>query len=102
MFIRTCTTGNWGFPGNPSIWGWTGTVLNLVTYFGLIAGLALLVLWVVRGARLQTSTAAYHNGRPNSDSMDIALEIMMNRYAQGEITREQYEQMKQDIQTASN
>jgi putative membrane protein len=86
MFGGFCGTGNWGFPGNFGIGGWLGLVFSLVLWVGLIAGLVILVLWAIRRARVSADT-----GQPS------AREILQVQYARGEITREQYERMKQDI-----
>ena len=88
MFDGLCHAGagNWGSVGNFGIWGWVGFILNLVFWFGLIAGLILLVLWAIRRARVSAAP-----GQPS------AKEILQTKYARGEITREQFELMKQDI-----
>ncbi len=65
--------------------GWM--LMTLVFWILLIAGVVLLVLWIVgkssRGVR--------------SAPEESALDILKKRYARGEITREQYEEMKSDI-----
>lgn len=86
-----CDTGTWGFLGNFEVWSWVGLVLDLVLWVGLIAGLTLLVVWAIRRARVSAATAPSASGQPT------AKEILQARYARGEITREQYELMKQAI-----
>ncbi|MEX2161924.1 MAG: SHOCT domain-containing protein [Anaerolineales bacterium] len=71
-------TGGWG--GMMGGWGW---ILMPLFWVGLV----LLVLWVVRGA----SAAGSSSGSPT------ARDILDLRYARGEITRKEYEQMKKDI-----
>ncbi len=65
--------------------GWM--LVTFIFWILLIAGVVLLVMWIVgkssRGAR--------------SAAEDSALDILKKRYARGEITREQYEEMKSDI-----
>ena len=87
MISGLCNTGTWGFLGDFGLWGWIGLILNLVVWVGLLAGLALLVVWVIRRAR----TA------PPAGGGNTAREILQARFARGEITREQFELMKQDI-----
>ena len=70
----------WGPAGNP--W-WN--IVSLLFWLLVLAGLALLVVWAVR----QAGPADAVSRRP--------LEILRERYARGEITREQYEQMRQDL-----
>jgi len=53
----------------------------------LLAGIGLLIAWAVRQAG---SSAAGGDQR--------ALEILKERYARGELTREQYEQMRHDLE----
>jgi putative membrane protein len=88
MFDGLCHAGagNWGSVGDFGVWGWIGLILNLVFWVALIAGLILLVVWAVRRARTPVA-----NGQPT------AKDILQAKYAQGEITREQYQLMKQDI-----
>ena len=88
MFDGFCGTGNsyWGYSGNFGAWSWIGLVLNLVFWVGLIAGLIVLVVWAIRRARV-----------PSGIGQPTAKEILQARYARGEITREQYQLMQQDI-----
>ena len=93
MFDELCSAGagNWGSVGNFGVWGWIGLILNLVFWLGLIAGLILLVVWAIRQARVPAAAALHAGGQPT------AQEILQAKYARGEITREQYQFMKQDI-----
>lgn len=86
-----CHTGNLGSLGSWGIWGWTGIILNLVLWVGLLAGLTLLIVRAIRRARVPASDVPYAPGQPNTK------EVLQARYARGEVTREQYETMKQDL-----
>ena len=97
MFNGLCHFGNWGSFGNFGVWGWIGLVLNLVFWVGLIAGLTLLVVWAIRRARVPAANFSYAGGQNTAGSLPTAKEILQAQYARGEITREQYELMKQDI-----
>ncbi|MER3421034.1 MAG: hypothetical protein C4290_11150 [Chloroflexota bacterium] len=72
--------------------GWGGTVspwwaaLSVVFSLLVLAGIGLLVAWSVR------HLAA------GMGSSRRALEILQERYARGELTREQYEQMRRDLE----
>lgn len=93
MFDGLCHAGagNWGSVESFGVWGWIGLILNLVFWVALIAGLILLVVWAIRRARIPSGTGPQATGQPT------AKEILQAKYAQGEITREQYQLMKQDI-----
>jgi len=69
--------------------GILGFVIMLVFWGGLIA----LAIWLVKTlfAGSQRSTSTAREVEPS------ASRILDQRYARGEITREQYELMKQDI-----
>ena len=71
----TCCGGGWGMP-----------------FFGL--GPLLLVL-IVGGAIYYFVNLRSSNGKPLGPS---SREILDRRYAAGEITKEQFEQMKRDLQ----
>lgn len=70
--------------------GILGLLLMVLFWGGLIA----LVIWLVRSIFpvSQQTTNTSVGIEPN------ALEILGERYARGEITREQYEMIKQDLQ----
>lgn len=83
----------WG-PGEPP-WGWhmwwgawgVGMLLFMVLFWVLvILGIVVLVRWAF-GA---SGSRAGGGGR--------ALEILKERYAKGELTREQYEAMRRDLE----
>jgi putative membrane protein len=60
--------------------------LGLVFWIFILVGLGLVVAWAVR----QPSRADGRNDQP--------LDILKARYARGELTREQYEQMRHDLE----
>ena len=91
MYTGLCHFGSWGSLGSYGAWGGIGLILNLVFWIGLLAALALLVVWAIRRAPVRAAAAPYANGQPT------AIEILQARYARGEITREQYELAKHDI-----
>jgi putative membrane protein len=79
-----------GFVGyNPigAIFGWLITI-------GLIAALALLAIWLIRRTGGRT-TADIAGNIPSPGGS--AREVLQLRYAKGEITREQYLQIKNDL-----
>ena len=67
-------------------------LLFMLLFWG---GLILLAVWLVR--IIFSSSSNNNSSTPQSGKSSNALEILAQRYARGEITREQYEIMKQDI-----
>lgn len=78
-----------GFDGFGTF-GWIGMVLNLVVTIGVLVGIVWLVVWLVRKGipASQVHSLASHVG---------PKEILQIRYVRGEITREQYHQMLEDL-----
>ncbi|MCL5959475.1 MAG: SHOCT domain-containing protein, partial [Chloroflexi bacterium] len=77
--------GGYGF----GIWGIIMGIVMLLFWVLIIGGIVLLVVWLVRQG--QPAAAGPAGGRG-------ALEILKERYARGEITREQYDEMRRDIE----
>jgi putative membrane protein len=69
-------------------WGWIGLGMVHVLLFWVlvILGIVVLVRWLAGG----------REDLPRGDA-PRALDILKARYAKGELTREQFEQMKRDI-----
>lgn len=69
-------------------WGWIGLgAIHMVLFWALV------IVGIVALARLLGA------GTRDEASQQGALDILKARYAKGEITREQFEQMKRDIGT---
>lgn len=82
--------------GNGMMYGYggfgsLGLILNLVITIGVIVGIVALVIWLVR--RLGTETGS----TTRTAEAHSPQEILQVRYARGEITREQYQQMADDL-----
>jgi putative membrane protein len=75
-------------PYGPGPWGWMvgGWIMMLVFWGLLIAGIVVLV-------RALTTRNVF--GQPSHDN---ALEILRRRYAGGEITKDQFEEMKRTLE----
>jgi putative membrane protein len=73
--------------GGGMMGGWGGLVF---AFFGLLVlvAIVLLVVWAIR-----TTQGSGHKQPPAAGSADEACAIARARYAKGEITKEQYEEM---------
>ena len=78
----------WGHMGDYG-WGWGGMWLGMALFWGLLA--AAVVVFVRYTMRRDDAS-----GREREKS---ALDILKERYARGEIGREEFQQKKQDLET---
>ena len=81
---------HWGFMGGWGGYGWTG-VLGMFFGFIFLVVVIAVVVWLVRGGWQPDSRAAALNGRSRG------LDILEERYAKGEIDRDEYLKKKQDL-----
>ena len=87
--------------GNGMDWGWgwmfSGGLMMLLFWGVLIA----LVVLVVRGLTGGASSTANNTdvGATRREVGATPLEILQARYARGEISREEYETIRRDLQT---
>ncbi|MBI2831451.1 MAG: SHOCT domain-containing protein [Chloroflexi bacterium] len=65
-------------------WGLAGAVLTVIFWIAIIW----LIVWGVK---------RFSGGRPGGGRERTPLDIAKERYAKGEITREQFEQLKKDL-----
>ena len=79
---------NFGFGGM----GWIGMILGLVITIAVIVGLVFLVVWAVR--RMGGNSA--QSGSQNVTGQS-ARDIAQARYAKGEISRDEYQQILSDL-----
>ena len=70
--------------------GWIGMILGFIFFILIIIGVIFLIVWIVKRAT--------HSGIEDKTGSK-ALEVLKERYAKGEITKEQYESMKRDLLT---
>lgn len=74
--------GGWGM-------GWFGMIFMLLFWGVIIAGIIFLIRWLIQ------KTGSKSNNNVNTDSQ--AMDILKERYARGEITRDEFESMKKEI-----
>jgi len=75
-----------GFGGFGLIGGLIGLIFNL----GILVGFVWLIVWSVKQF---TKTGRWNESSNNQ----TPREVLQKRYARGEITRDQYQQMLQDL-----
>ena len=73
--------GGWGM-------GWFGMIFMLLFWVLVIVGLIFLIKWLVQTTR---------KGAETSNGGSRAMEILMERYATGEINKEEFEGIKKDL-----
>ena len=76
-----------GFGGTSLFGGLIGLIFNLA----IIVGIVILIVWAVK--RFTSGTTNWNQPSGNQSPR----EILQARYARGEITRDQYQQMLQDL-----
>ena len=82
------------YPGNPMSWGnagwlwWMPMGLMMLLFWGLVVvALVLLVRWLWSQGQV----------RAGGPPVDTPLDVLKKRYARGEITKEDFDRIKQDI-----
>ncbi len=88
MFMR-------GFPFYGP-WGWVGLVANIIIFALIVIGLVLLILALVRRGG-STQQMVSQSGGTQAPAAASPRDIAQARYARGEITRDEYMQILQDL-----
>jgi len=78
----------WGDYGMGWGWGFFGVIHMVLWWALLILGIAVLVKWLAGG---------FGPARTERLSEGRALEVLKERYARGEIGKEEFEQKKRDL-----
>jgi putative membrane protein len=69
--------------------GWVGMIFQIVFWIVILVVLGLLIKWLLQGPAGREQGQGGPEGR--------ALEILKERYARGEIDKEEFEQKKRDL-----
>ena len=80
--------GNWGW-GMPGYFGWGGMALGLFILTGLAVAVIAGIRFVLRTERRSSSKSG--------SSEENALEVLKTRYVRGEISREEYLKIREDL-----
>jgi putative membrane protein len=92
-----------GFGGGMGGLGLLGSLLSTLLIVGLLVGLVFLGIWLWRsGGAARTGKFGASVGpsswtQPSGAGQPTAREILQTRYARGELTREEYQSMLQDL-----
>jgi putative membrane protein len=78
----------WGMMGN---WGWGYGLAHMIAWIVIIAAVVLLCGWVMRSVCMP---GMRHHAMP---SRSPGLDVLEERYARGEINRDEYLEKKKDI-----
>ncbi|MGM0365011.1 MAG: SHOCT domain-containing protein [Actinomycetota bacterium] len=78
----------WGWPTMMGGLGWIGIILGFIFFILIIIGIVLLIVWLIK-------RTTYPGTEPKTKNK--ALEVIKERYARGEISKEQYESIKKDL-----
>ncbi len=76
--------GDWGM-------GWFGMIFMLLFWVLVIAGIVFLIRWLVQ------STGGRNRSGSNIGNGAQAMDILKERYAKGEISRDEFETMENDL-----
>jgi len=74
--------GGWGM-------GWFGGIFMIVFWVLVIVGLIFLIKWLVQTTR--------NDSQPGRSGSSRALDILHERYARGDIDRQEFEEKKKDL-----
>jgi putative membrane protein len=74
--------GGWGYGG------WFGGIFMIIFWILILVGMVFFIKWMIQ------STSRGHTGNTGGGR---ALEILKERYARGEISKTEFETMKQDL-----
>jgi putative membrane protein len=82
----------WGMMGGWGGYGYGFGLFHAVVWIVILIAVVALIVWLVRSL---TGSGAQHHGPPPRRS--AGLEVLEERYARGEINRDEYLQKKKDI-----
>jgi putative membrane protein len=77
-------------------WGWIGGIFMMFFWILVLVAVVLLIRWLVTAGGNRTPVS--HGPQTPHSSVESALDILKKRYARGEITKEQFELMRRDLE----
>ena len=92
---KTMGGGMMGGFGGMAGWGLFGGLFGLVLTIGLLVGLVFLGIWLWRRSSPAEGTGAW--AQSPATRQPSALDVLQARYARGDLTREEFQLMQQDL-----
>ena len=83
--------GPWGMHMMWGSWGIVMMIMMLLFWVAIIVGIVMLIRWLVTTGRPGYHTATSHD-------TESALDILKKRYARGEVTKQEFDEMRRDLQ----
>jgi putative membrane protein len=77
-------------------WGWIGGIFMMFFWILVLIAVVLLIRWLVTAGG--NRTPVHHGPQTSQGPVESALDILKKRYAKGEITKEQFELMRRDLE----
>ncbi len=81
-----------GYGGSGVFGGVFGMVIGTLIWVLIIAGIVFLVIWLMKNYNGQQKS-----GRQNKETPETPMEILRRRYAEGDITKREFEEMKKEL-----
>ena len=83
----------WGYPNMMGGFfggglGWIGMIFGFIFFILLVIGIIFLIVWLVKRS---------NNPGVENKTDSKSLEVLKERYAKGEITKDQFDNMKKDL-----
>jgi len=68
-------------------WGWGGWIIGIIVFVIILIGIGLIIFFILKN----------YKGHHTGTSYDAPIDILKKRYANGEITKDEFEKMKKDL-----
>ncbi len=81
-----------GIGGGSGGYGWAGMAFGIIIWALIIAGIVWLVIWLTK-----TYSAQGSQQKGSRQSNETPMEILKRRYAEGEVTKKEFEEMKKEL-----
>jgi len=96
FFMGQAMSNSWQYMMNPQYYNWA-PMMNIFGLVFLIVGFLVSIVGAVSPEKKKNIQIKKNEIPLPKQTKDEALEVLRTRYAKGEITKEQYDQMKKDL-----